>query len=375
MVVFKLLTSSAFFSIATAITCTPDFYDPKFLLCENIPITFDGWDSLDFCSGESAYPTKLKLKLDIASDETFDDTVSDNISQILNASFKQNASPDFCLGSVTELTLSNFRKGFTNALAEGTNLKKIVLTGTHMQSLPCDLFENSQVAEFHVKSSNIANLNKCVFRNSPVDFSGFSLDQSDCERITDDTFEYVPNLEVLSMSQNNIYEVDMKILKKVPALKVLDLSNNGITNLSPTFFRHNPELGKLIMNDNNLAELPCGLFQQNIKLKTLNLTRNALSKLPCDLIERQGMFLTELDLSENLLHKKYAKDYSGARGALYKFFKKSVNAAATGKQEQQLGEVCAVCEKKIGTRKKHILKNKAQDAVEAAMEIVQMKRR
>merc|ERR1712134_4814 len=146
----------------------------------------------------------------------------------------------------------------------------------------------------------------------------------------------------------------MKILKLLPDLKALDLSSNGITNINEHFFRHNSELSKLVLNDNNLAELPCGLFQQNIKLKTLNLTRNALSKIPCDLIERQGMFLTELDLSENLLHKKYAKDYSGARGALYKFFKKSVNAAATGKQEQQLGEVCAVCEKKIGTRKKHI---------------------
>lgn len=369
---FKLISASAFVASTLAITCTPDFYDPKFLYCENVPLSFDGWDTLDFCSGDSQYPTKLKLKLDIPDDVTYDETISATISEILNASLKND---EFCLTSVTELLLSDFRQGFTNALAVGTNLKKIILQGSHISQLPCDLFENTQVVEFHIKSSNIAQINKCVFRSTPPHFEAFSLDESDCERITDDTFEYVPDLQKLSLSRNNIYEVDMKILKLLPDLKSLDLSSNGITNLNEHFFRHNPELGKLILNDNNLAELPCGLFQQNVKLKTLNLTRNSLSKIPCDLIERQGMFLTELDLSENLVHKKYAKDFSGSRGALHKFFKKAVGSAAVSNREQRLEEICILCEKNLGTRKKHILKEKAQSAVEDAMNIVSMRRK
>jgi len=369
---FKLISASAFVASTLAITCIPDFYDPKFLFCDNIPIDWEGWDTLDFCSGDSAYPTKLKLRLDLGVSQTYDEALADSMSELLNLSFKDN---DFCLGSVTELLLTDFRQGFTNKLAVGTNLRKINLQGTHISQLPCDLFENTQVAEFHIKSSNIDQLNKCIFRSTPEHFEAFSLDESDCERITDDTFQYVPALQKLSLSKNNIYEVDMKILKLLPDLKSLDLSSNGITNINEHFFRHNPELAKLVLNDNNLAELPCGLFQQNIKLKTLNLTRNALSKIPCDLIERQGMFLTELDLTENLVHKKYAKDFSGARGALHKFFKKAVGSAAVSNREQRLEEVCILCEKKLGTRKKHILKEKAQTAVEDAMNIVTMRRK
>jgi len=354
--------------IAYGITCIPDFYDPKYLLCEQIPLSFEGWDTLNFCDGDSGHPTKLKLHLDISEHDTFSDEVSQTISEIINESLKRQ---EFCLGNVTDLTLVNFRRGFSNALVNGTTLQKVALSGTHLEQLPCDLFENSVIEQFHIKKSNIKEINKCVFRDSFTNFTGFSLDQSDCDRLSHNTFEYAPNLESLSLSENNIAEVDMQILRNLEKLRVLDLSNNGITHFTDKFFKFNTELSKLVLNDNLISELPCGIFQQNIKLKHLNLTRNSLSKMPCDIIERQGLFMTEFDLSENYsLHKKFSKNYAGPRGAIFKFFKKAVGAAAGGKLEQQISEICQQCDKKLGPRKKFILKNNAQESVDDAMNII-----
>lgn len=119
------------------------------------------------------------------------------------------------------------------------------------------------------------------------------------------------NVQLLDMSKNRLKRLSVSDL--FAYLQKLTLSHNQIEEIETNAFAHYPNLTELDLSFNQIERLPDNLFAALSQLKVLRLQMNRLATLP-DQIFHPLVRLEMLDLSDNPLH--YAYD---------SWFKKSAN--------------------------------------------------
>ncbi len=87
------------------------------------------------------------------------------------------------------------------------------------------------------------------------------------------SFECLPELEVLSLNNNNIKNIGPNAFGNLPNLEMLSLKNNKITKIEPNAFSNLPELSDIDLDNNQITEVQNGTFNDLPKL-SLYLARN-----------------------------------------------------------------------------------------------------
>lgn len=118
-------------------------------------------------------------------------------------------------------------------------------------------------------------------------------------------------VEELSLSNNQIKQLNADMFQSLPQLLTLDLSVNGIEELPERMFRNLLKLRTLNLNGNRLTSLHAGMFSQT-NLTVLTFHHNRLDNLTKEMFEGLDS-LTFLDVSSNNL--------TNLRDGLFKFLK------------------------------------------------------
>lgn len=178
-------------------------------------------------------------------------------------------------------------------------------------------------------------LNFSQSRLTRVEFAGFGhlgnlthviLDTNRLEALSENAFDYLPNIVVLSLRDNAITalpDIDPKLqlsslitldvshnkLKSIPSsllhaagqMTTLQLGNNEIGAIEADAFRLLTDLQRLGLSRNNLLTVDGGLFDGLAKLEYLDLGFNALSQLPgnafADLVNLRSLTLAANEMT------------------------------------------------------------------------------
>ncbi|GMT07317.1 hypothetical protein PENTCL1PPCAC_29491, partial [Pristionchus entomophagus] len=132
------------------------------------------------------------------------------------------------------------------------------------------------------------------------------LDSNKIEELTEDSFAAFPNLEVLSLRDNNISTLSYEYLKLIK-LRRLDLSHNSLKILPTRVFRLLSNLEHLDISQNEMKRAMSSDFQSQQRLRHLNLSRNALVQFDFDTFAK-NVRIEELDLSYNQLRRSPGSD-------------------------------------------------------------------
>ncbi|CAH2059296.1 unnamed protein product, partial [Iphiclides podalirius] len=115
-----------------------------------------------------------------------------------------------------------------------------------------------------------------------------------------ESFENLPSLKHLDLSQNKIQNLELGVLDGLTKLNHLNLSYNSITNLPLGLFDQIPNLLNLDFSANGLSSLELGVLDPLTKIKALNLSSNSLiGKNISPYLFDQNPHISVLDLSRN----------------------------------------------------------------------------
>lgn len=306
----------------TCITCESDPDEPACVICEDIDQSLTGLDNVDWPGFGQI--TKLKLKL---NDEEVG--INEAYLPILEETLVSLS------GSLTDLSLIHFNNAVTNKiLMSAPKLETFHIGRTDIETLPLRLFKDTSIANFKIADSEMSKIDNQVFGSSNL--KKLILERNKLGKLEEDSFIHCKSLEHLDLSDNNIDEVHLEVLKPLTDLKKLDLDNNGLTFIPEDFLKKNKELRHLSLAGNKLNQLPCNLLKNHFSLTSLNITSNSFTTIPCHILSRQGEQLTSFDASDNLIHDRYNKDLSHKRGVSFKLNKKGLKA--NGKVTATYGE-------------------------------------
>lgn len=186
----------------------------------------------------------------------------------------------------------------------------------------CDVNQTSirrlEVRLFEDRSENILNLE--ISNNNFFMLSGF---------------EKLPHLEALAFFENNIHELDPRLLHPMTNLRRLYFIKNNISHIPSSLLKKNRRLEKVTIEEDDLTELPdsfladfpslnfveleCrlayvseNLFRGSKAIERLYIRYSDLWKLPVDLFVDQ-LNLIELSLNNNYLTTLSPKIFASQR--------------------------------------------------------------
>lgn len=126
-----------------------------------------------------------------------------------------------------------------------------------------------------------------------------TLTTNNLKEIDENSFDNLYNLEALYLSYNNISELKSLVFNKLTKLTLLDLSYNNIENLPKEIFSSNNQLNTLILHNNPLSNLRSEWFDSLINLEKLDISKNKLYSIRPETFHSLRK-LKYLDLSSNL---------------------------------------------------------------------------
>lgn len=87
-------------------------------------------------------------------------------------------------------------------------------------------------------------------------------------------------LELLSVTSNNITKIFEETFSKLPEITFIDLSNNKISEIRSNTFANNSKLEKLIIDDNSLNKIDVDVFQDLDSFQELSMNSNRNFNFP-----------------------------------------------------------------------------------------------
>ena len=110
--------------------------------------------------------------------------------------------------------------------------------------------------------------------------------------ILNDTFDHLPDCELLSLAYNEIYTLEVYSFRWMLSLKVLYLNDNKILFLRKGIFDHlntYPTLTHIYLQNNKITSVTTGIFTSLIYpdqiLQTLNMTGNDWVGVDAEVVE------------------------------------------------------------------------------------------
>ncbi|RNA01770.1 leucine-rich repeat-containing 15 [Brachionus plicatilis] len=176
------------------------------------------------------------------------------------------------------------------------NLKKLNLSKIRLENLQ-DLI----LAECDLDSK----LSKEFFQCVPT-LKLLSLDNNKINNL-DNLLDLLPQLEVLSLSCNQIETIADNCFSYQSNLKIINLGFNKLRSVLATWLHKMPNLQRIYLNNNEISELDENLFDKLIKLNTLDISGNKIKSVNEN--HFNGIFDAQITYDEILGLDSIIKDF------------------------------------------------------------------
>ncbi|EFA03896.2 Leucine-rich repeat protein soc-2 homolog-like Protein [Tribolium castaneum] len=163
---------------------------------------------------------------------------------------------------------------YENSLSNISNVEQIYFHENELTEIKPGAFKNLTLEALEVFYSNLTTLKSGIFCN--VSLEKLEISYNFLSKI--EPFGGLTGLRVLSLSHNNLEDLEAHLLDKLPELQVLDLSYNRISVLHPKLLNNQCKLKTLLLRKNKFWHFP-NIFE-NSSLELLELSSNLMSKLP-----------------------------------------------------------------------------------------------
>lgn len=119
------------------------------------------------------------------------------------------------------------------------------------------------------------------------------------KRIQVDTFKELNHLELVSLSENQIEEIDPESFLDLSNLKILFLHKNNLKKINAKTFKGLKNLVELYLNENQIEEIAPGAFDSLPSVRVINLYSNKLTQLSQATFRSLALSIGFIDLRGN----------------------------------------------------------------------------
>ncbi|XP_041861422.1 platelet glycoprotein V [Melanotaenia boesemani] len=179
------------------------------------------------------------------------------------------------------------------------NLKNLTLSSNQLQALPQKTFYNMpKLSKLTIYKNPLLSLPDELMGHMP-DITEFYLFSTNLVTVPGNVFANMSGLLLLNLHLNDkLKELPLDLFCCLPNLQKLSLRNNNIELLQPKIFSSLTTLRILLLNDNKLKNLPEDIFENLTGIVAIDLRNNNLMTLPGDIF-LSNTHLKDLTLSEN----------------------------------------------------------------------------
>ncbi|XP_039486592.1 insulin-like growth factor-binding protein complex acid labile subunit [Drosophila santomea] len=189
-----------------------------------------------------------------------------------------------------------------NAFKDMKKLRFLDLTTNYQENIT--LGENANLRFLSISNNNLRDFQWCHLRGLPK-LEELHLHSNWLEHLDMGIFYALPNLRVLNVSNNNLFEIKRTLFMapgEVAPLDLLDYSSNNVKVLEDSVFCRLKKLRTLNLWLNQINRIHPRAFLGLSSLQTLHLQGNKISLLPDDVFANLTA-LEKLDLSRNNIKK------------------------------------------------------------------------
>jgi Leucine-rich repeat (LRR) protein len=124
--------------------------------------------------------------------------------------------------------------------------------------------------------------------------------RTEIHTLTSDICNAFPNLQVISIRETGLKEIDVDAFNNCKDLNQLSLVDNNISQIDPELFKENSKLSDIFLSGNNIRQIDPELFKKNSKLNGIYLSFNEIEEIDLDMLKYTPN-LKHFELSGNQL--------------------------------------------------------------------------
>ncbi|KAH8345975.1 hypothetical protein KR067_011495, partial [Drosophila pandora] len=215
------------------------------------------------------------------------------------------------MSRLTSLVYGNFSNNLIaeiepNSFRDMKNLRFLDFTTNEQENIT--LGENANLQYLSISNNNVRDFHWCRLRGLPK-LEELHLHSNWLENLDIGIFYHLPKLQVLNVSNNNLYEINRTLFmgpKDPMPLELLDYSSNNVKVLEDSVFCRLGNLKTLNLWLNLINRIHPRAFAGLTSLQSLQLQGNKISILPDDVFANLTS-LERIDLSRNNIKKLGAR--------------------------------------------------------------------
>ncbi|CAK1594597.1 unnamed protein product [Parnassius mnemosyne] len=190
-------------------------------------------------------------------------------------------------------------------VSDNNSTMKIVLRGCRISEVNLESFENLPSLKHLDLSQNKIQELKLGVLDEALNVTHLNLSSNLLTGFPLGLFDQKPNLITLDLSGNLINSLELGIFDPLTKLKSLYLSANLLVgkDISPFLFDESPHITLLDFSSNDMSKSPDNLLHAFESLETLNLSRCLLTEVPKFATTPNLKTIKHLTLSINQIHK------------------------------------------------------------------------
>ena len=209
------------------------------------------------------------------------------------------------------IELVNYKfKDITRLKYLGKGVTRLNLEANKIDKLPQDIFDNLvNLEHLQLNGNQIKELPKGIF-DKLTNLKTLILSANKIEKLPKGIFDKLVKLEDIQLATNKIIEIEDDVFDKLTNIKSIYIPDNNIKRISDNAFGNLKNLKNIILTNNKLENIPKGIG--NLKnLEFLSLNNNNISSIPNEIGKLNK--LTDIDLSKNYIKDIPKEVYSNLK--------------------------------------------------------------
>ena len=127
-------------------------------------------------------------------------------------------------------------------------------------------------------NNQIQNIDPQTFQNLP-NLQEIYLHGNQIQNIDLQTFQNLPSLQEIGLNNNQIQNIDPHTFQNLPNLRYIKLSHNQIQNIDPQTFQNLPNLQNIVLSHSQIQNIDPQTFQNLPNLQYINLYHNQIQNI------------------------------------------------------------------------------------------------
>lgn len=156
------------------------------------------------------------------------------------------------------------------------SLRRLTWTHSAIERVDNDTFADlSNLEELDLSHNHITGIRHRYFSNLNK-LKILNISYNNLDDLPHNVFDGLDRLQALDVSRNKLFVIPFQVFSPLPELQLLDLSHNRFTVFLDYFFKPNRNLKVLLLNDNRLVKITANALVDLKDLERLDLSNNSL---------------------------------------------------------------------------------------------------